>query len=648
MASAPMVGCEGSGGRHRFEVSKVYMRKSFKGSKSKAGLNSLNPVADDKRENETPGEVKADDNGKTEAPLNGSSGIDTNPNNVNNDNVDTVNRETHDEIPESNSIQFTTASPSKASTSLDARISFNLEKFSKEQIWELKQKLSNELDQVRGIFRMIEAKESQMRTHALSASVKPSNSGSQFSGNEIRNNGIKEAMSEVASVGLIAPKQLQRGCGFVRHNSISVMDTNQTTGSLIEKEKRTPKANKCYPNSEFVLGKEKFPPSEGKKSKASKKSSQFKFQPRTARTPSTVPPLYYKQCCSLLRKLMKHKHGWIFNTPVDAVALGLNDYHSIIKRPMDLGTVKSKLEQYQYRSPQEFCEDVRLTFSNAMTYNPKGHDVHIMAEELLQIFEDGWKRIMEEMHPRKNIMSSMAIRPFGALSHSHYVPFQDSRTSLKKIEPNGGVSSKRKLNNSHSFKIPTPKKPKAKDPYKRPMTFNEKQKLSANLQSLPSDRLELIVQILKKRNPSLCQHDEEIEVDIDSFDTETLWELDRFVTNYKKSLSKIRRKALLADQFKNFVNHSATADKFSVVTRDPMNTANKEHQGMNIETEVIASQKRVQPDLTQKESGYASQTSSSSSSSSDSVSSSSDSDTASSSGSESDRCAVQLPSTGLK
>ena len=37
-----------------------------------------------------------------------------------------------------------------------------------------------------------------------------------------------------------------------------------------------------------------------------------------------------------------------------------------------------------------------------------------------------------------------------------------------------------------------------------------------------------------------------VEVDIDSVDVETLWELDRLVTNYKKSLSKNKRKAEIA------------------------------------------------------------------------------------------------------
>jgi len=33
-------------------------------------------------------------------------------------------------------------------------------------------------------------------------------------------------------------------------------------------------------------------------------------------------------------------YAWPFYKPVDAELLGLHDYHEIIKKPMDLGTVK--------------------------------------------------------------------------------------------------------------------------------------------------------------------------------------------------------------------------------------------------------------------------------------------------------------------
>lgn len=50
------------------------------------------------------------------------------------------------------------------------------------------------------------------------------------------------------------------------------------------------------------------------------------------------------RCCSdILKEMMSkrhHSYAWPFYTPVDAVALGLHDYHNIIKQPMDLGTIR--------------------------------------------------------------------------------------------------------------------------------------------------------------------------------------------------------------------------------------------------------------------------------------------------------------------
>lgn len=98
-----------------------------------------------------------------------------------------------------------------------------------------------------------------------------------------------------------------------------------------------------------------------------------------------------QQCSSILKALMSHPCGWAFNQPVDPVALKIPDYFSIITDPMDLGTVKSKLERNMYRASEEFAADIRLTFSNAMLYNPPANYVHKMAKELNEVFEKRWK-----------------------------------------------------------------------------------------------------------------------------------------------------------------------------------------------------------------------------------------------------------------
>ncbi|KAG0458161.1 hypothetical protein HPP92_023318 [Vanilla planifolia] len=74
----------------------------------------------------------------------------------------------------------------------------------------------------------------------------------------------------------------------------------------------------------------------------------------------------FRKCGVLLSKLMKNKYGWVFNSPVDTVALGLPDYHFVIKHPMDLGTIRHRLSENLYTNPFEFSGDVRLTFGNAM------------------------------------------------------------------------------------------------------------------------------------------------------------------------------------------------------------------------------------------------------------------------------------------
>ncbi len=56
---------------------------------------------------------------------------------------------------------------------------------------------------------------------------------------------------------------------------------------------------------------------------------------------------------------------------VDAKALGLHNYHQVIRRPMDLGTIKDNLmaEPPSYFSSAEVLKDVQQVWANCRTYN---------------------------------------------------------------------------------------------------------------------------------------------------------------------------------------------------------------------------------------------------------------------------------------
>ena len=97
-----------------------------------------------------------------------------------------------------------------------------------------------------------------------------------------------------------------------------------------------------------------------------------------------------KYCNEVLRELFSKKHSgyaWPFYKPVDAETLGLHDYHSVIKHPMDLGTVKTKMDNREYNTADEFERDVMMIFANCYQYNSAEHDVVTMAKKLEDVFK---------------------------------------------------------------------------------------------------------------------------------------------------------------------------------------------------------------------------------------------------------------------
>uniref|UniRef100_A0A7N0U423 Uncharacterized protein n=1 Tax=Kalanchoe fedtschenkoi TaxID=63787 RepID=A0A7N0U423_KALFE len=221
---------------------------------------------------------------------------------------------------------------------------------------------------------------------------------------------------------------------------------------------------------------------------------------------------------------------------------------------MDLGTVRDRLNSNYYKVPRDFAEQVRLTFYNAMTYNPEGHEVHTIAKMLLKIFEDRWAAIeIEYLRALKFAYSNDIRTPTSArstpLAPSLLSPFGGRFLSRSQSLAYPVEYWSETMNLTPSGRIRVPKKPKVRDPNKRDMTYAEKQKLSSRLQSLPLEKLDGIIRIIKRKNSLLSHQGDEIEVDIDAVDTETLWELDRFITNHRKNLSKIKRRKERAAQF---------------------------------------------------------------------------------------------------
>jgi histone acetyltransferase len=70
---------------------------------------------------------------------------------------------------------------------------------------------------------------------------------------------------------------------------------------------------------------------------------------------------------AMLKVLYSLKEAWAFRKPVDgAVVL---DYYSVIKEPMDLQTMRQKLNAGAYSTLKQFTKDVALVVGNCKRYN---------------------------------------------------------------------------------------------------------------------------------------------------------------------------------------------------------------------------------------------------------------------------------------
>ena len=78
---------------------------------------------------------------------------------------------------------------------------------------------------------------------------------------------------------------------------------------------------------------------------------------------------------------------------------GLYDYLQVVKEPMDLGTIRSKLSKNEYKKPAELARDMRLVWSNCKLYNQDGSDLYLLADELAKKFEDRVKTMKLDVGP---------------------------------------------------------------------------------------------------------------------------------------------------------------------------------------------------------------------------------------------------------
>lgn len=114
-------------------------------------------------------------------------------------------------------------------------------------------------------------------------------------------------------------------------------------------------------------------------------------------------------CATLLKEItsVRYRHlNEMFLEPVTQKFPNLKDYLVVIKNPIDLGTIREKLESYQYKSKDDFLGDVQLMFNNCYAYNGMESDVSRLARDLQKIFDETYAKqfkLIKTIIPHSNV-----------------------------------------------------------------------------------------------------------------------------------------------------------------------------------------------------------------------------------------------------
>eukprot|EP00887_Chlorella_sp_A99_P005831 scaffold1.g5831.t1 len=213
----------------------------------------------------------------------------------------------------------------------------------------------------------------------------------------------------------------------------------------------------------------------------------------------------WQTCLKIIQELLKNSNTkTYFGEPVKVEYVP--NYYQIIKNPMDLGTIKSKLERRKYTDVYQFRDDVRLVFNNCRQYNPPGNFA-------ANRFEQKWVQLAVE-HTWESEIRRQELEEKQLAADT--IP-----SKLAEVDQELQELTKKAETRAAPLPPPGPG---------REMTFEEKRKLSHSLGQLPGERLAHVLEIIAE-GPSAPQldNDEEYELDIDALDTQTLWKLQTYV-----------------------------------------------------------------------------------------------------------------------
>jgi hypothetical protein len=144
--------------------------------------------------------------------------------------------------------------------------------------------------------------------------------------------------------------------------------------------------------------------------KVVRKSDGTRRNSRRVSLPSA--PLTLEQemdfCRGLIERMIRGPGFWTrlvgpFKHPVDPVVDNVPNYFDVVKHPMDLNTIRTKMNNGAYKNGSEFEADVRLIFQNCYEYWTQDDPVWKTCQEFENYFDTQWAERHEYKGPKNRV-----------------------------------------------------------------------------------------------------------------------------------------------------------------------------------------------------------------------------------------------------
>lgn len=226
----------------------------------------------------------------------------------------------------------------------------------------------------------------------------------------------------------------------------------------------------------------------------------------------------WEEAKALLRDITNHQWAWPFKEPVDPIKLGIPNYHKVITHPMDLGTVRKRMTNKFYGKVQNFVDDMRLIWSNCMTFNAPVTDVYKMAQTLSEICEARFPKILElaKPNPREELRRARET----------LIKTEAQRRELEEEESKlrAEVEAARQ-EPEVNFVMP----PLVENP--APLTYEERTHLYNNINNLNEQQQYGLIALIKETHPQLIEAQTvELTLDTDHLDNALLRRMELFIS----------------------------------------------------------------------------------------------------------------------